>query len=123
MTDEEEKPATLKQEILDKTAALIIAAFGLIAALAWNDAVKAIFKAVFGDTSTIGPMLLYAIIVTVIAVMLTMTVARATAKAKSMMNKKIFTCKLCDYESEMESKLLEHMSKEHAASQDKFLMK
>ena len=72
----------MKTEILDKIAALVTAAFGLVAALAWNDAIKAIFKEVFGDQSTIGPMLLYAIIVTIIAVILTIIVARATAKAK-----------------------------------------
>ncbi|MDH3834747.1 MAG: DUF5654 family protein [Nitrosopumilus sp.] len=64
-------------------AALVIAAFGLVAALAWNDAIKTIFKEVFGEESTIGPMLLYAIIVTIIAVILTIIVARAVANAKN----------------------------------------
>ena len=81
--DEEEKPTTLKQEILDKIAALVTAAFGLVAALAWNDAIKTIFKEVFGDSSTIVPMLTYAIIVTIIAVILIIIVARAVAKAKN----------------------------------------
>ena len=82
MGEEEEKPVPLKVEVLDKIAALVTAAFGLVAALAWNDAIKAIFKEVFGENSTIGPMLLYAIIVTIIAVILTIIVARAAAKAK-----------------------------------------
>ena len=81
--DEEEKPATLKQEILDKIAALVTAAFGLVAALAWNDAIKTIFKEIFGESSTIVPMLTYAIIVTIIAVILIIIVARAVAKAKN----------------------------------------
>jgi ABC-type multidrug transport system fused ATPase/permease subunit len=79
---DEEKPAPLKHEILDKIAALVTAAFGLVAALAWNDAIKAVFKEVFGTADAIGPMLLYAIIVTIIAVILTLIVARAAAKAK-----------------------------------------
>ena len=83
MADEDEKPATLKQEVLDKIAALVTAAFGLVAALAWNDAIKTIFKEIFGDESTIGPMLLYAVIVTIIAVILTIIVARAVANAKN----------------------------------------
>ena len=83
MADEEEKPATLKQEILDKMGALVTAAFGLVAALAWNDAIKAIFKEVFGDESTIVPMLAYAITVTIIAVILIVIVARAVARAKN----------------------------------------
>ena len=83
MGEEEEKPATIKQEILDKLSALIMAAFGLVAALAWNDAIKAIFKEVFGDSSTIVPMLIYASMVTVIAVIVIIIVARAVANAKS----------------------------------------
>ena len=80
---DEEKPATLKQEILDKFGALITTAFGLVAALAWNDAIKAIFKEVFGDQSTVVPMLAYAIIVTIIAVILIIIVARAVANVKN----------------------------------------
>ena len=83
MSDEEEKPATLKTEILDKISALVTAAFGLVAALAWNDAIKTIFKEVFGESNTIGPMVLYAVIVTIIAVILTIIVARAVANAKN----------------------------------------
>jgi len=73
---------TMKTEILDKIAALVTAAFGLVAALAWNDAIKTIFKEIFGEQSTIGPMLLYAIVVTIIAVILTIIVARAVSNAK-----------------------------------------
>jgi uncharacterized membrane protein (DUF106 family) len=76
---DEDKPAPLKQEILDKIAALITAAFGLVAALAWNDAIKAVFKEIFGTADAIGPMLS----ITIIAVILTIIVARAAAKAKS----------------------------------------
>ena len=81
---DDDKPAPLKQEILDKIAALVTAAFGLVAALAWNDAIKAIFKEVFGTADAIGPMLVYAIMVTIIAVILTIIVARAASKAKNM---------------------------------------
>ena len=63
--------------------ALVTASFGLVAALAWNDTIKITFKEVFGEESTIGPMLLYAIIVTIIAVILTFIVARAVANAKN----------------------------------------
>ncbi|MGI9565777.1 MAG: DUF5654 family protein [Nitrosopumilus sp.] len=37
----EDKPCTLKTEILDKTAALVTTAFCLVDVLAWNDAIKA----------------------------------------------------------------------------------
>ena len=83
MADEEEKPPTLKQEILDKFGVLVTTAFGLVAALAWNDAIKTIFKEIFGDQSTVVPMLIYALMVTIIAVILIVIVARAVAKAKN----------------------------------------
>lgn len=83
MADEaKDGPVPLKVEILDKIAALVTAAFGLVAALAWNEAIKAIFKEVFGTAEAIGPMLIYAIVVTIIAVILTIVVARAASKAK-----------------------------------------
>ncbi len=83
MSDEEKDPP-MKVQILDKMGALITAAFGLVAALAWNEAIKAIFKEIFGTAETITPMLTYAIVVTVIAVILTIMVARAITKAKTV---------------------------------------
>ena len=77
-----EKPVALKVEVLDKIAALITAAFGLVAALAWNEAIKVIFKEIFGTEEAIAPMLIYAIVVTILAVILTIVVARAAANAK-----------------------------------------
>ena len=82
IADEVEKEEPLKVVVLDKIAALITAAFGLVAALAWNDAIKAIFKEIFGEADAIGPMLMYAIIVTIAAVILTIIVARAVSNAK-----------------------------------------
>ena len=115
--------SSLHKEILDKMAALITAAFGLVAALAWNDAIKAVFKEIFGTADAIGPMLAYAVIITIIAVILTVTVARAASRAKTMMNQEIFQCKLCEFTSKIESEFIEHTMKEHAASPDKFLSK
>ena len=80
---DETKPVPLKVEVLDKIAALITAAFGLVAALAWNEAIKAVFREIFGSEDAVGPMLMYAIIVTIAAVILTIVVARAASKAKS----------------------------------------
>ena len=78
----DETPVPLKVEVLDKIAALVTAAFGLVAALAWNDAIKAVFKEIFGAEDAIGPMLIYAIIITIAAVILTIVVARAASNAK-----------------------------------------
>ena len=82
---DEAKEEPLKVIALDKMAALITAAFGLIAALAWNEAIKAIFKEIFGEADAIGPLLIYALVVTVAAVILTILVAMQLSKAKKRM--------------------------------------
>ncbi|MDH3677871.1 MAG: DUF5654 family protein [Nitrosopumilus sp.] len=79
---DEVKEEPLKVVALDKIAALITAAFGLVAALAWNEAIKAIFKEIFGTAEAIGPLLIYAIVVTIAAVILTILVARAVTNAR-----------------------------------------
>jgi len=71
---------SLYVEILDKIAALITAAFGLVAALAWNEAIKNWF-AEQESLSSAGPWV-YAIIITIIAVIMTILIARAASKAK-----------------------------------------
>ena len=72
----------MKAEIMDKIAALITAAFGLVAALAWNGAIRAIFEAVFGSADNITAMLIYAVVVTIIAILVTIWIARAVKRAK-----------------------------------------
>jgi len=72
----------MKSEVIDKLAALITAAFGLVAALAWNGAILAIFEKIFGTAEGIGPMIVYAVVVTVIAVIATIWVGKASSKAK-----------------------------------------
>lgn len=76
----------MKIEILDKIAALITAAFGLIAALAWNGAIRAIFERLFGSADNITAMIVYAIIVTIIAVLVTIWIARSLKRAKGEKN-------------------------------------
>jgi uncharacterized membrane protein YidH (DUF202 family) len=72
----------MKKEVIEKLAALITAAFGLVAALAWNDTIKAIFVQLFGTSGTIPAMLTYAIVVTIIAVIATIMIGRASEKVK-----------------------------------------
>jgi cellobiose-specific phosphotransferase system component IIC len=73
---------SLKVEVIDKMAALITAAFGLIAALAWNGAIQELFSIVFGEQSTLVAMFVYAVVVTIIAVIAVVLIGRAAAKAK-----------------------------------------
>ena len=79
----------MKSVVINKLAALVTAAFGLIAALAWNDAIKALFKGPCGSEgagalcalSSGGPWV-YAIIVTILAVIVTIWIAKVAEKAK-----------------------------------------
>jgi hypothetical protein len=71
----------MKKDVFEKLSALIIAAFGLVAALAWNGAIQSIFKQVFGDSETIVAMLFYATIVTIIAVIVAIWIGKLEAKA------------------------------------------
>lgn len=85
MADEEDKP--FKLQFLESLSSLIIAAFGLVAALAWNETIKTAVAKVFGEGDTLWGMLVYALIVTVLAVAATMLITRAVNKAKRSMKK------------------------------------
>jgi multisubunit Na+/H+ antiporter MnhG subunit len=71
----------MREDVIKQLAALITAAFGLVAALAWNSAIQEIFRLIFGQQSGVWAMILYAIVVTVIAVVATIAIGRAAAKA------------------------------------------
>jgi len=75
---------SVKTEVMTQIAALVTAAFGLVAALAWNGAIQAIFKEVFGTTDTITGNLVYAVVVTIVAVIATMLIARSVATSKTV---------------------------------------
>ena len=70
---------------METFAALITAAFGLVAALAWNEAIKQAVAAVFGTEDDLVGLTVYAIIVTILAVIMTLLIARSLSKAKAAM--------------------------------------
>jgi hypothetical protein len=71
----------MQKEVIEKIAALITAAFGLIAALAWNTAIQEIFRLIFGEQSGVWAMIFYAVVVTIIAIIVTIMIGRAAEKA------------------------------------------
>jgi len=79
----------MKKDVVEKLAALITAAFGLVAALAWNDAIKALFNGPCGSENagalcslSAGGPWVYAIIVTIIAVFATIQIGRVAERTK-----------------------------------------
>ena len=78
----------MQLDVIQKLSALLTAAFGLVAALAWNGAIQAIFKKYFGEASDILAMLIYAIVVTVIAVFVTIRIGKTEAKIREQHERK-----------------------------------
>lgn len=59
-----------KQDIKDQTSKYLLAAFGFVVGLAWNDAVKSLIESIFPvETSGVWVKFLYAIIVTIAIVL------------------------------------------------------
>ena len=81
------EPSKIKEELknihknsIEKISTLMISAFGLVAALAWNNAIQKLFTVIFGAQSDLAAMMLYAIFVTAIAVIATIYISRITPK-------------------------------------------
>lgn len=67
----------LNKELKSKTFGYISAALGLVAGLAWNDAIKELIEVAFPLTkNTIGVKFLYAILVTIAVVILIKSINR-----------------------------------------------
>ena len=75
-----------KVQLLETFASLITAAFGLVAALAWNGTSKAAIAMGFPTENDFWGQLIYAIIVTVIAVVMTILISRSLSKAKKALH-------------------------------------
>ena len=73
--------------VLETVAALMTAAFGLIAALAWNEAIRTLINEYLSKDSEIIGLFIYAIIVTIIAVIATVIIARSLGKLKRQSQK------------------------------------
>jgi len=73
----------LQIQILEKMSQLLTAAFGLVAALAWNDAIKLLIKTYLGEAHQLRVQLGYAVIITIIAVVVSLWVANVTHKVKA----------------------------------------
>lgn len=62
----------VKKELKEKTITLILGGFGLVAALAWNEAIKTLFETLFPKKSELVGKFLYAIIVTIIVALVSL---------------------------------------------------
>lgn len=75
---------SLRLEILEQMAKLATAGFGLVAALAWNDAIQALFMWLLPASGEVWAKFLYAIFVTAIVVFITIRIGGIIEKAKNI---------------------------------------
>lgn len=72
----------MSSEVLDKLVELITAAFGLVAALAWDTAIQALFTMIFPEAGDLIAKFLYAVVVTVLVVFVTIRLGRLAERTK-----------------------------------------
>lgn len=66
----------MHKDVLKEILTLSTAAFGLVAALAWNEAIQAIVNKYLSDNGGIVSKLIYAVVVTVLAVIVTVNLTK-----------------------------------------------
>jgi len=70
----------INEELKEKTLTLILGGFGLVAAGAWHDAIKALFETFFPKESALIGKFIYAIIVTIIVVLVSLQFRKISEK-------------------------------------------
>jgi hypothetical protein len=74
------KTSRFSREVVATMISLASAAFGVVAALAWNSAIQAVFIKVFKTNARIGALFVYAFGVTLIGVIVIITLGRLAAR-------------------------------------------
>ena len=66
--------------IIQTMITLAAASLGLVAALAWNDAIKALIRRVLGEDDSLAGLFIYAVLATAIAIFVLLILANAAAR-------------------------------------------
>ena len=74
------KAVEQSKAIVQSMITLASAALGLVCALAWNEAIKTAMKEMLGTEESLAGLFTYAIIATVVAVVVLLVLARAAAR-------------------------------------------
>jgi len=69
-----------QQAAQEKTITLILGGFALVAALAWNEAIKSLFEQMLKNSGTLIGKFAYALLVTLIVVIVSMQLQRISKK-------------------------------------------
>ena len=74
------KTSRFSKEVLATMISLASAAFGVVAALAWNSAITALFNRYFSESGRIGALFVYAVVITLIGVVVIVVMGRLAAR-------------------------------------------
>lgn len=85
-TQQTSPPSSLRLELLEQTQRLSTASLGLVAALAWNDAVQSLMRELFGTQSGLVAKFAYALLITVLVVIVTFRLSRLIARLKKTLH-------------------------------------
>ncbi|MEK7084937.1 MAG: DUF5654 family protein [Patescibacteria group bacterium] len=81
MGDDEKPKPKITSAVRERTVTLVLAGFGLVAALAWNDAIQALFKEIFGEApSSVVAKFGYALIITAIVTIVSLRLGKVAEK-------------------------------------------
>ena len=79
-----DKGREFEQEVREKTFGYIVASFGLVAGLAWNEAIKATIESLFPlQKDTLKAKFIYAIAITIVVVFVSLYFSRFFKKEKT----------------------------------------
>lgn len=71
-----------REAVKEKILTLVLGAFGLVAALAWNDAIQTIFKIIFPQSQGLIEKLSYAVLVTIIFALIALQIKKTSENVK-----------------------------------------
>ena len=74
------KTSRFSKEVLATMISLASAAFGVVAALAWNSAIQAVFAKYFGEDARISALFVYAVVITLVGVIVIVVMGRLAAR-------------------------------------------
>ena len=76
MEDPTQEKQKLPKVVVERMVTLVLSGFGLVAALAWNEAIQGLFQAVFGTAGSLVAKFGYAIVVTAIITIVSIRLSR-----------------------------------------------
>lgn len=73
---------TIRAQTKEKIVTLATAAFGIVAALAWNEAIQSLFAVLFPKEDDLTGKFVYAVLVTVVVVVLSVYLSKVSKEKK-----------------------------------------